>query len=84
MTIYNTSGTLYTGNPHAVIGKSAGGDTVVTLTGSAVFSSSASYVVTTDDPDLLSPGINITYTSGSQFTITGGGSNTVSWTAIGN
>jgi hypothetical protein len=83
-TVYNTSG-VEQSSEHIVMGKAtlAAGTVTVTLTGKAVFTSSSSYVC----PLVDSTGLNLTavsYTSGSQFVITGVLTDQVSFVCIGN
>ena len=83
-TVYNASGVEQTGE-HIVMGKVALslGTVTVTLSGKAVFTSNSSYVCSLAD----STGLNLTavsYVSGSQFTITGLASDSVSYVCIGN
>jgi hypothetical protein len=82
--LYSTGGTLQA-SPHLVNGSGSlsGGTLVVTLTGSAVFSSSSSYVCSPDDSTGIN-GIEVTYTSGSSFTLTGTGTDSVRYTCVGN
>jgi len=83
-TLYNTTGTLQTA-PHIVNGSGAlsSGTLVVTLSGSSVFASSSSYVCSVDDSTAVN-GTQVTYTSGSSFTITGTGTDSVRYSCIGN
>jgi hypothetical protein len=61
----------------------SGGSVTVTLTGNAVFSGSNSYVVTATDTTAANA-VKVAITSGSQFTLTGTGTDVIFWTAIGN
>lgn len=84
MPLYDISGAEQT-NPHMVNGSGAltGGTLAVTLTGSAVFTSSTSYVCNPDDSTGIN-GIEVTYTDGSHFTLTGTGTDSVRYTCVGN
>lgn len=82
--LYDTSGTLQTAH-HMVTGKAAlvAGTVTITLSGKAVFTSNTSYVCSLAD----STGLNLTavsYTSGSQFVITGVLADQVSFVCVGN
>lgn len=82
--VYNTSGTLQS-NAHQVIGSGTATGTalVVTLSGSAIFTSSSSYGCVVDDQGSLP--VAITYTSGSSFTITDAGTgNVMRYVCTGN
>jgi len=83
-TTYNKSGTQQT-TCHIVKDSStlSGGTVTVTLTGSAVFTSSSSYVVICEDSTGIN-GTDVTYTSGSQFVINGTATDVIRWIAIGN
>jgi len=83
--VYNNGGTLQT-SQHMVWGSgtSSGGGFVVTLSGSAVYSSSSSYVCTVTD---ISQGAATRWfaTSGTSFTIgTGGSSDQASYVCVGS
>ena len=82
--LYGTTGTLQA-SPHIVNGGGSlsGGTLTVTLTGAAVFSASSSYVCSPDDSTAVN-GIQVTYTSGSSFTLTGTGTDAVRYTCVGN
>jgi hypothetical protein len=80
---YNAAGTEQL-NTHMVFGSAtlSGGTVTVTLTGNAAFSSSSSYKCTVTDAVLNLTAV--TYTSGSQFTILGVLTDTVSYHCVGN
>lgn len=61
----------------------AGGTVVVTLSGLAAFTSSASYVVACADTS-ANHSVRVTQTSGTSFTITGTGGDVIDYIAIGN
>ena len=74
--VYNSGGTVQA-TPHSVIGRftATGTTAAVTLTGSAVFTSSTSYqCVATDDN---TGSVGLTYTDGSHFTVTAVANNDV-------
>jgi hypothetical protein len=83
-TTYNKLGTQNT-NVHIVTGQDtlAAGTMTITLSGSAVFTSSSSYAVVATDATATNA-VRVTLTSGSQFTLTGTGTDVISWIAIGN
>ena len=82
--LYGATGTLQA-SPHIVNGSGSlsGGTLTVTLTGAAAFSASSSYVCSPDDSTAVN-GIQVTYTSGSSFTLTGTGTDAVRYTCVGN
>jgi hypothetical protein len=82
--IFNTSGTQLT-NGHIVIGAAtlSAGSATVTLSGSAVFTSTATYNCSPVDNSAASA-VKFAATSGSQFTLTGTGTDTVVFICVGN
>lgn len=83
MRVYNASGAEQV-NSHMVYGSAtlAAGSAIVTLTGNAVFTNSSSYKCTVTDSSLNATAV--TYSSGSQFTILGVLTDTVSYSCLGN
>ena len=84
MATYNATGTLQT-SPHVVIhaGTLSAGTLTVTLTGASVFTSNATYqcgAVNATNANAF----KIAKTSGSQFVITGTGSDVISIVCVGN
>lgn len=81
--VYNHSGT-FQNLAHTVIDAcTLGTSCAVTLTGSSVFSSSSSYKCSAIDTTAANA-VKITYTSGSQFTLTGTGTDVLNYICIGN
>lgn len=81
--LYNGTGTLQTAS-HSAFGSCVlGTSCAVTLTGDSVFTSSSSYVCTALDVTAAAA-VRIQYTSGSQFTLTGTGTDTLRWKCDGN
>lgn len=80
---YNAAGTEQL-NTHMVYGSAtlAAGTVTVTLSGNAAFSNSSSYKCTVTDAVLNLTAVS--YTSGSQFTILGVLTDTVSYHCVGN
>jgi hypothetical protein len=70
---------------HLVVGRVVlvGGSKTITLTGSAVFTSSNSYVCTVND-ETSALAVSISRTSGSEFVISGTGTNAVHYICVGN
>jgi hypothetical protein len=83
MRTYNAAGTEQM-NTHMVYGSAtlAAGTVTVTLSSNAAFSSSSSYKCTVTDAVLNLTAIS--YTSGTQFTILGVLTDTVSYVCVGN
>lgn len=83
--VVSPSGTLQI-SPHTVIGSVTltGSPVAVTLTGSAVFTSSSSYSCALNDATATDTGSGITYTSGTAFTVAGSGTNTYRYICVGN
>lgn len=80
---YNHSGTKQA-SPHIVIDTcTLGTDCAVTLTGSAVFTSSTSYVCVVQD-DTAAAATKVVQSSGSAFTITGTGTDVLRYICLGN
>ena len=82
--VYNAAGTLQSG-AHVVIGRntSTGTTIPITLAGSAAFTSSTSYQCVATSQTASS--LNITYTSGTAFTIAGvTNTEVIAWHCIGN
>lgn len=81
--VFNAAGTEQM-NIHMVYGSAtlAAGTVTVTLAGNAAFSSSSSYKCTVTDGVLNLTAV--TYASGSQFTILGVLTDTVSYSCLGN
>ena len=83
--VFNAAGTR-TNLPHIVADKAtlaAGGTVVITLTGSAAYTSATSYVVAAVDTT-ANHSVLITQTSGTSFTITGTGSNVINFICVGS
>ena len=80
---YNAAGTEQL-SAHMVLGSAtlAAGTVTITLSGNAAFTSSSSYKCTVTDGVLNLTAV--TYTSGSQFTILGVLTDTVSYHCVGN
>src|SRR5882757_133245 len=83
-TVYNHSGTQQIA-PHIIIDSGAlvAGTLTVTLTGSAVYTNSTSYVCTADDSTGIN-GMDVTYASGSSVTFNGTGTDSFRYMCIGN
>ncbi|WP_257803369.1 glycoside hydrolase family 55 protein [Burkholderia glumae] len=84
MPLYSTSGTAASA-PHMVKGSVAlsGGAATITLTGAAAFSSSSSYVCTAIDTT-ASNAVRVSQTSGTSFSLSGTGTDTVQFLCAGN
>jgi len=82
-TTYNLGGVQQT-NSHIVIGSCVlGTSCAVTLVGSAVFSGATTYTCTTqDDSGIFAT--KVAQASGSSFTVTGNGTDTIRYSCIGN
>lgn len=82
--VYNISGTLQA-TSHMVIGSGtlSTGTLTVTLSGSAVFTSSSTYVCSPDDSTGIN-GFDVIYTSGSSVTFNGTGSDSFRFVCVGN
>ena len=81
--VYNHSGTIQTA-PHTVQDSCVLGTSCsVTLTGSAVFTSSTSYTCVCQDNTAIDA-CNVVQSSGSAFAITGTGTNTIRYICTGN
>ncbi len=84
--VYNAAGTAQTGSKLHLVEDQvtlASGSATVTLAGSSVFSSSSSYKCGASDQTNANA-VKIAYTSGSQFSVTGTGSDVVSFVCVGN
>lgn len=81
---YGTSGTQLT-NCHTVLGTVtlSGGSATVTLSGSAVFTGSSTYVCLVVD-NTGTNAVKVTQTSGTSITFTGTGTDVVQFIAVGN
>lgn len=81
---YLFNGTQFV-NPKLVMGESplTAGSVTITLSGIAVFSSSTSYNCFTQNATAANP-TRLSRISGSQFTITGTGTDSIIWMCIGN
>jgi len=84
MPLYSTTGTGVNA-PHMVNGSVAlsSGTATVTLSGSAVFTSSGSYTCTANDATAANA-VKVSNTSGTQFALTGTGTDTVAFMCAGN
>lgn len=85
MPVYNSTGTQQ--NPlHAVFGSAAlsGGAATITLSGSAVFTSNATYKCFSEDNSGTAAATSVTLTSGTAFSLKGTTTNTVSYLCVGN
>ncbi len=82
-TLYDNGGT-YRPNGHAVIGNVtlSTGSATVTLAGSAVYTSAASYACSFTNLT-AQRAVQVVYTSGSQFTLTGSGSDNYIYQCVG-
>jgi hypothetical protein len=84
--VYNAAGAAQTGSKLHIIEDQvtlASGSATVTLTGAAAFSSAASYKCGASD-QTSTAAAQITYTSGSQFAVSGTGADVVSFVCVGN
>lgn len=83
-TTYNKSGTQQT-NVHLVFGRDAlsGGTATITLTGSAAFTSNSTYRCIVGAEGTANASY-VTLDSGSQFTLTGTGTDNIAWICVGN
>lgn len=81
---YLINGTQFTGG-HFVTGSAtlSTGSATVTLTGSAIYSSSSSYFCFGSNQTAANA-VKVTYSSGSSFTITGTGSDVINFICFGN
>ena len=84
--VYNAAGTAQTGSKLHLVEDQvtlAAGSATVTLAGSSVFTSSSSYKCGASDQTNANA-VKIAYTSGSQFSVTGTGSDVISFVCVGN
>lgn len=82
-TTYNHSGTQQTATHLVQDSCTLGTDCAVTLTGSAVYTSSTSYTCVCED-DTAIAACKVAQTSGSAFTITGTGTDAIRYICVGN
>lgn len=84
--VLNAAGTAQTGAKLHIVEDQvtlASGSATVTLAGAAAFSSASSYKCGASDQSSAAA-VQITYTSGSQFAVTGTGTDVVSFVCVGN
>jgi hypothetical protein len=85
MPVFNTGGTAITA-PHMIYatGALAGGTLAVTLSGSAIYTSSSSYICQPQDTTTPANAVTVAYTSGTAFTLTGTGTDAIRYQCVGN
>lgn len=81
--VYNSTGTQQVNSRIVTDSCTLGTNCAVTLTGSAVFTSSSSYFCAAQDVSSTAA-TKVAYTSGSQFTITGTGTDNIRYICVGN
>jgi hypothetical protein len=84
--VYNAAGSAQTGAKLHLVEDQvtlASGSATVTLAGAAAFSSASSYKCGASD-QTSAAAVQISYTSGSQFTVSGTGTDVVSFVCVGN